>query len=198
MPRRKGESLDDYISRIAASTLARIRLSPDYYDPEGNIIVRPVIIFGKDTSDDIRPVRMDTSGRIDVTGVCPTHQADAVLSQTNPTSGDKYTVLDTTEYVRLIGIAAQVTWTVQPSPLEVHATVDGQALRWFRNNPNTATNYFAHLDVRTAANAGALGPSDVLWQYNSFILEGRSVKIEVETTGGTVSNMTCRVQYAVW
>jgi len=30
----------------------------------------------------------------------------------------------------------------------------------------------------------------------SFLLEGRSVKVEAETTGGTVSNLSATVKYA--
>jgi len=57
--------------------------------------------------------------------VCPKEKADGTLTQANPISGTKYTVLSTTRRVRILNIAARVTWTVQPNPLEIHLTIDG-------------------------------------------------------------------------
>ena len=120
------------------------------------------------------------------------HQADAVLSQANPVSGTKYTVLAATPNVRLIMVHAIVTWTVQPTPLEIHITADGQLLTFPFTNPVTATQY--------APNSWAGNDPGGFLSVNAltlaFILEGRSVKVEVETTGGTVSNIGARVKYA--
>jgi len=126
----------------------------------------------------------------------PTHQADASLSQDNPISGTKYTVLDTTENVRIIDILASVTWTVQPTPLEVHITIDGRSLALSVSNPATGTPYspaFLNIGNEQGSLSATLGLST-----RPFFLEGRSVKIEAETTGGTVSNLTCRVKWARW
>ena len=123
------------------------------------------------------------------------HQADAVLSQASPVSGTKYTVLDTTSDVRIHSIMAMVTWTVQPTPLEVHLTIDGNALTFTLANPVTATPYYANLTPGAAATAQVLAIDSITTIARAFLLEGRSVKIEVETTGGTVSNLTCRVVY---
>jgi len=124
----------------------------------------------------------------------PEHQADATLSQANPTSGTKYTVLDTTKNVRLLSIEVACTWTVQPTPLEAHISIDGQSYTAPFTDPVSAVYY------EYALGGGA---ADVLTataiQYNrAFLLEGRSVKVEVEITGGTVSNLTARVKYAKW
>jgi hypothetical protein len=125
-------------------------------------------------------------------------QADATLSQANPVSGTKYTVLDTVKNARIITIAITVTWTVQPAPLEVWVTIDGQTLRFFHATPVSAQPYEAITNAPQNADqplieigAWATEP------YNfGFLLEGRSVKVEVETTGGTVSNLSARVKYA--
>jgi len=121
----------------------------------------------------------------------PEHQADATLSQANPVSGTKYTVLDTTKNVRIISVSVQCTWTVQPTPIEVHITIDGVSITVGFTDPVSATSYFfvndrSSLCVFTANRAQA------------FQLEGRSVKIEAEITGGTVSNLSATVKYAKW
>lgn len=130
--------------------------------------------------------------------VCPEHQTDATLSQANPISGTKYEVLATTKYVRIIAIAASVTWTLQPSPLQIWITVDGVSIGSIQmNNPVSTTKYYANIGAEDSeatleiyASARAI--------YKAFILEGRSVKIEAETTGGTVQSLDVRVKYAKW
>ena len=125
----------------------------------------------------------------------PEYQADATLSQDNPVSGTKYVVLDTVKNVRIISIMIKVAWTGQPSPLQVWVTIDGQLLEFTKANPETDVGY------TTVANP--LGVGWELLKYDgyygrsrAFFLEGRSVKVEVETTGGTVSNLSARVKYA--
>jgi len=121
------------------------------------------------------------------------HQADATLDQASPVSGTKYEVLATTKNVRIIGISAVCTWTVQPDPLEVHVTIDGQLLSFHFTDPVSTTPYFAYLDAnRTAINQAM----DSSVGKEAFLLEGRSVKVEAEITGGTVSNLSARVKYA--
>jgi len=127
----------------------------------------------------------------------PALQADAVLDQAAPTSGLKYTVLNTTKNVRLISIAVKCTWTVQPNPLEVHLTIDGQAWTFAIGNAVTDTYYVPIInadDLPTAFGFDVVGIS----KYKEFLIEGRSVKVEAEVTGGTVSNLYCRVKYAKW
>jgi len=126
--------------------------------------------------------------------VVPENQADATLSQDNPVSGTKYTVLDTTKNVRIIGIEIDCTWTVQPTPLEIHVTIDGIAMIFAQTNPVSATPYRALLNPAYAADNQFMTAATNL--DVPFLIEGRSVKVEVETTGGTVSNLSAKVKYA--
>jgi len=128
--------------------------------------------------------------------VPPTHQQDATLSQANPVSGTQYEVLATTANVRIIDILVSVTWTVQPTPLEVHITIDGRTLTLLVANPTTGTPYSPSF-LNIANEQGGLSATLGL-TTRPFFLEGRSVRITAETTGGTVSNLTCRVKYARW
>ena len=129
----------------------------------------------------------------------PEDQDDATLSQANPTSGTKYTVLDTIANVRIISISVQCTWTVQPTPLEIHITIDGKTITHTFANPVTATDYVAFINPTKAATAQGLSATDPTdLGLPAFLREGRSVKVEAEITGGTVSNLSSRVKYAKW
>jgi len=123
------------------------------------------------------------------------HQADATLSQASPGSGTKYTVLDTTAKARIIVIAVKCIWTVQPTPLEVHVTIDGVSLTFTVSNPVSDTWYQAALDPTAGETSQVLTTTNFL-PYRSFLLEGRSVKVEAEITGGTVSQLDARIKYA--
>ena len=121
-------------------------------------------------------------------------QADAMLSQDNPDSGVPYVVLDTQRNVRIRSIAVICVWTEQPTPLESHVTIDGQPHTYLADDPDTAIWYYAEIGEAYAATLQGLG---VTSHYNrAFFLEGRSVKVEAEITGGTVSNIACRVKWA--
>ncbi|NVM23119.1 MAG: hypothetical protein HWN68_15215 [Desulfobacterales bacterium] len=121
------------------------------------------------------------------------HQADATLDQTDPVSGTKYEVLATTKNVRIILIEAQCTWTVQPTPLEIHVTIDGQPLVFSKADPVSEDYYYATPYAPVAG--GSLNVVAEV-RHRAFLLEGRSVKVEAEITGGTVSNLSARVKYA--
>lgn len=131
------------------------------------------------------------------------HQADSVTTVTNPVSGTKYewrtggtgagASLGTQKNVRIISIAVKVTWTVQPTPLQCHITIDGNDVESHKDNPVSATFYSLS---NTWPDLSSLGLDAVVSQYNGIILEGRSIKIEFETTGGTVSEITARVKWA--
>lgn len=136
----------------------------------------------------------------------PKHQADAYVDQANPVSGTKYewssdgtqtNKLGALKNVRIIGIAAKVTWTVQPTPLEAHVTIDGNALVFSLINPVSTTWYFPSMTSSETLGSESLGTIDRP-QGRPFLFEGRNVKIEVETTGGTVQNLDIRVKYAKW
>jgi len=126
----------------------------------------------------------------------PKFAAQANLSQNNPVSGTKYTLIDTTKNCALLGVMAKVTWTVQPDPLEVHATVDGQTLKWEKANPVSTTPYCARsLDLQVDLNAMGLSTST---SSIGIMFFARSLKIELETTGGTVSNLSGKAKYLKW
>lgn len=120
------------------------------------------------------------------------HQADAFLANA-PVSGTKYTVLDTVRNARIISIAVWVTWSVQPAPLEIHLTIDGIALTCNFTSPVSNTVYTVQ---NVSSDAGFILANPVLDAYRSFLLEARSIKVEAEITGGTVSAMSVRVKYA--
>lgn len=127
-----------------------------------------------------------------------TRQVDAVLSQASPVSGTKYTVLATTKNVRIRSIVAQVTWSGQPNPLEVHLTIDGIPFTVTQTNPVSATPYALAQSVAADFLAAAAGVFVTVYSAVNVPIqyEGKSVKVEVETTGGTVSLLECRVKYA--
>lgn len=120
-------------------------------------------------------------------------QADAFLNQANPVSGTKYEVLATNKRVRIIGIAVSSLWTVQPTPLEIHVTIDGIAYKWTQTDPVDGSWYMCPLDARFAETAQEMAAGAAL--SSAFVLEGRTVKVEAEITGGTVSNLTARVKW---
>lgn len=124
------------------------------------------------------------------------HQADAAISQANPVSTTLYTVLPTTRNARIISLSAQVTWTVQPDPLEIIVTIDGQTITFFKTNPATNTPYGARSAEQSDPALQALDTVGGFAHYRAFLLEGRSVQVQARTTGGTTSNLTCRMKYA--
>ena len=122
------------------------------------------------------------------------HQPDAVLNQDNPESGTKYEVLATTKRCRIISIAVVCTWTGQPTPLEIHVTIDGQSITHVQDDPVSAQYYVAELKEHGDQTFQAMGVTSHL--NRAFLYEGRTVKVEAEITGGTVSNISARVKYA--
>lgn len=193
--RKKGEPLEEYIDRLVNANQHRIRIHSDYIDPEGNVIVRPILMFGRDPNDDYRIARMDTLGRLDVVGVCPEHQPMAELDQASPGDGTTYDVLPVDELVRLLGFSARCTWTVQPTPLECFVTIDGNTLTFKKSNPVSNTWYYGNLVYSAAENNLPMGTGQFQWAH---VLEGRSVQLESEISGGTVSRLQTRAYWAKW
>lgn len=135
---------------------------------------------------------------------CPALQADATLSQASPTSGTYYTILDTTKNVRLESIAVNCTWTVQPDPLNLRVTLDGNVFVYAQANPVSTQNYNPvlitllapagpHPMVATAGNG-----NEMLYMFAMLMRDFRIVKVEAAVTGGTVSNLTGRVRFSKW
>lgn len=171
-------------------------------DADTGVFTSPFVqlIGGLDTNNGVMPFKVDSTGRLDVIGVCPEMQADLYLNQNNPTSGLKYEVMPTTELVRIISVTTSITHTVQPDPMECHITADGIATTNALATPATATWFYG-----THIYHGIFGDDVITFQSGlpdrrdlTFLFEARSCKIEMETTGGTVSNMKCRVKYAKW
>lgn len=129
--------------------------------------------------------------------VPPEMQTDATINQAAPTSGWFYPLLAATDNVRVIGVAAACTWTVQPTPLEIHVVVDGDTYQFSQANPVSAT-YYGLIDFDLAAAITAQTLKAGLTTLGPFVLEGRSVTISVAVTGGTVSNLSARLRYATY
>lgn len=124
----------------------------------------------------------------------PELQADATLTQANPVSGTKYAVIATNNNVRLRAAYANVTWTVQPTPLELHFTVDGQALTMTQVDPVSTTVYLAS----QGSGANFVAETNEYANRLSYLIEGRSFKLEAETTGGTVSQLYAFAKWSKW
>jgi hypothetical protein len=130
-------------------------------------------------------------------------EADATLSQASPTANTLYTVLDTTKNCRISSATASVTWTVQPTPLDLVFTIDGQTIMHTIANPVTATDYItvkSALGDSAAANAQVLHLVGTGYTVDAFPVqyEGKSIKVEARTgrtVAGTTSNLSARVKY---
>lgn len=122
-------------------------------------------------------------------------QDDSNIAQNNPVSGQYYTILDTTPFVRLIEFAAACVWTVQPTPVSIRITIDGQTIIHSRDNPVSGTNYLCH---KYGGDGPLAQPLDSPQQAASraFAYEGKSVKVEAKVTGGTVQTLYGRVKWA--
>lgn len=123
------------------------------------------------------------------------HQPDATLDEDDPVSGQKYTILETTKDVKIYSLVAKSIWSEQPSPLEIHVTIDGNTITFTKANP--ASNEFYEADrqanlAESAQSLNAMGISRYVAQY----YQGKSIKIEAEVTGGTVSNLSTRIKWA--
>lgn len=145
---------------------------------------------------------MTPSGTI----VVPTpmkHMPHAYVDQANPTSGNPYEwsstgavagALGTQRNVKIRGISVSVTWGVQPNPLEVRIIIDGVTYLFTQANPVSGTVYVCILDERVAEDSQAMtSGAGHIGMYLSELMEGRSVRITFETTGGTVTNLSGRV-----
>ena len=123
-------------------------------------------------------------------------QPDAVIAQANPVSGTLYPVLAATEDVSIISISIKVTWTVQPDPLQVHTIIDGNIITYNQANPVSTTNYYpVTIPYANEVNQAMDSGSDLALR-TSYPMDGQDVAVSAETTGGTVSNLTCRVKWA--
>lgn len=125
----------------------------------------------------------------------PKVMPNGLLNQASPVSGTLYAVLSGYR-IRIIGLIVKVTWTVQPSPLDVYITADGVVYHFTQANPVSATPYKPVIDL-AVDEANQLMSATTL-QNLPFLIEGRSVTVDAKTTGGTVSALVCRVHYGKW
>lgn len=133
-------------------------------------------------------------------------QADALVIQTSAGSGTLYEwstdgtqdadkLLGSQKNVRIISIQALDNWSVDTTTLEVHVTIDGQTIT-YTVDPDDNTAYFAEINPSAAATAQTLTASASSVVARAFLLEGRSVKVEIESTGGTSDSLQLRVKWA--
>ena len=134
----------------------------------------------------------------------PVLQPDATINVTDPASGQKYewqhppgTPLGTQKNVRIISIAIRVTWTVQPTPLEIHIALDGRSIIHSQIDPGPNTWYYAVIQKQLNESSQTMETPSGGYE-GRFLWEGRSVKVEAEITGGTVSHLSARVKWAKW
>ena len=122
------------------------------------------------------------------------YMPDATLSQINPAGGTKYTVLDTTENARILGIGVKCVWTVMPTFSEIYLTIDGQSLVASKRNPANNTWYTIYWS-EPYENPSL--ESGVNTKNRAFFVEGRSIKIEAGVIGGPVTHLDVKVKYAI-
>jgi hypothetical protein len=84
--------------------------------------------------------------------------------------------------VRILGIACDVAWVVtQPTPLEIVMTIDGQVLTFVQANPVSGSFYFPWIREFNANNALDMSVASQA-PDKAFLIEGKSLKIEVRIT----------------
>lgn len=128
----------------------------------------------------------------------PALQAD-LADNCAPVSGTEYPVLAATQNVVIYSASVKCTWTVQPTPLELHFTIDGNAITHSVANPDSNTWYDL---MFTASVAETLqGLSKDTWNITDrspYAYMNRSIAITAEITGGTVQDLAWRVKWGRW
>jgi len=72
--------------------------------------------------------------------------------------------------------------------LEIHITLDGSVVTHSYPGPASGIYYFVCNHVTLSMESAD--------PKMAFLYEGRSVKVEAESTGGTVGVLTCNLEYA--
>lgn len=127
----------------------------------------------------------------------PAGPVRAVLNQVNPGDGTIYEVLPEVRNVRLINAQIRCTWTLQPTPLELHAVIDGVTWNWSQGNPVSNTSYYPVITPELDVDAQWLNAT-LYGYYRASLLDARSLSISAEISGGTVQNLDCWVYYALY
>lgn len=155
-----------------------------------------MVVGSKDSNNAVHPLKIDTTGRLDVVGVCPEHQALVSQQQTNPVSGTQYELLPETELIRIITVGLRCTNSVTPT-LECHITVDGNVLTFTKANATSNQWQTPAVDYNQTE-AGQPLITGTGQRVRQFIFEARSASITVEVTGGTVTDLRSNIYYALW
>ena len=108
------------------------------------------------------------------------HQPDATLDQADPVQNTWYTIIDE-KNCQIIGIS--VTVLVADETLEVQFIVDGVTIPGAGSPVTAGTTMYVYLLVSTPTQAKILLSSTSAYgSYNAFIIEGRSVKVQIRKT----------------
>lgn len=121
----------------------------------------------------------------------PKHQADATLSQAAPVQNTWYTVLDTAKNVRIYGLGVSIA--VANETIETRVTVDGQVIGTIGIDCDFGDDYRA---LFRRIHDGVIELVKDPLNIPAFLLEGRSVKVEVrKITANGAGTLTARVIY---
>ena len=113
-----------------------------------------------------------------------------------PVSATWYTAF-TGKNIRLITLLVRCDWTVQPV-LDVKATIDGNIFAWTLALPTSAQYYAIDWDSTNSLAQPLIIAGADNNRNKSFVVEGKSLLIEVKRTGGTCSAIYVRGLYAKW
>ena len=123
-------------------------------------------------------------------------QPDAYVSINDPTVGLLYSIppFDVERRdVRIIGVAANCTWTGAPSEGAIYITMDGQLITYLCSGPVSGTTYYATNGLAESESNQTLSDTS---PAVPFLREGKRIKIQAKITGGVVTNLWVRVKWA--
>ena len=126
------------------------------------------------------------------------YQTPATLDQSTPVQNTWYTLLDTTANVRLQDIAITIEDTNET--LQCQITIDGETLEAGSLAATHSTIYEAYIKLNSIGRKEEviLIQNDLIPQYRPFLIEGKSVKIEVrKTTAAGTGDLSCIATYGV-
>lgn len=130
------------------------------------------------------------------------HNALATLDQDPPVQNTWYTILDTTEDVRLVQIQTKQTndETVAKN-LQVRITMDGETYTSGNESQNNNTTYYWYVEVDGTITVTDISSSRLTAAGPGYsTIHGQSVKVEVRITSviGTNQTLDGRVFYETW
>lgn len=126
----------------------------------------------------------------------PEMQEEVTLNQAAPVQNTYYTILDTTENCRVYSCVVRVDTTGEN--LQVRVTVDGQVFTSPSTGVGANTDFMVALGPTTTAGQ-AYKIMTAATNWGAFIIEGRSVKIEVrKTTAAGAGNLKGNCRYGKW